>query len=99
MRVVNSLFDPVGLLSPVTALLKINMKLTKGYKWDQPLPPEIAAIWVKILSSLKRLDVKFPRAVIGGNCTSVTLVGFADASINAYAAVVYVRYEREKGIF
>ena len=66
LRVTNSLFDPVGLLSPVTALLKINMKLTKGYKWDQPLPPEIAAIWVKILSSLKKLDVKFPRAVVGG---------------------------------
>ena len=99
LRVVNSLFDPIGLLSPVTALLKIHMKLTKGFKWDQSLPQEISTIWVKILGSLKKLDVKFPRAVVGDSCSSVTLVGFCDASINAYAAVIYTRYQVKEGIF
>ena len=77
------------------------MKLTKGYKWDQEIEEEAAVTWKKILSSLVQLDVSFPRSIcpIEEDVKSIYLVGFADASIKAYAAVLYVRYEDSKGEF
>ena len=101
LRVVNSLFDPLGLLAPVTAMLKINMKLTKGFAWDQPLSKEIGEIWVNILTQLATIEVQFPRTINphGYEVKKTTLVGFCDASIDAYAAVIYIVHESNDGDF
>ena len=100
LRVVNSLFDPLGLLAPFSVKLKISMKSVRGLGWDEPLPADVAEVWVKTLQSLAKLDTKFRRSIHPGICpyTSVSLCGFCDGSLEAFAAVIYTRVE-EAGLF
>ncbi|XP_011706155.1 PREDICTED: uncharacterized protein LOC105461353, partial [Wasmannia auropunctata] len=41
--------------------------------------------------------IKIPRSVVGKDCTSLQLHAFADASLNAYGACVYIRSQSPEG--
>uniref|UniRef100_A0A8D9FEJ5 Uncharacterized protein n=2 Tax=Cacopsylla melanoneura TaxID=428564 RepID=A0A8D9FEJ5_9HEMI len=90
-----SIYDVNGFLSPVTIYLKIFMQqvwLNKGVSWDSPLPINLQKQWDKIMSEMHLLrEVQVPRYILGSNPETLDLVGFADASGAAYAAVVYLR--------
>ena len=99
LRIVNSIFDPLGILTPVTALLKIMMKDTfvvnnANLGWDQSLSEVESAKWRDMLLSLKSLTgFAVPRCVLKGcnkNGCRQMLVCFVDASLRAMCAVVYV---------
>ena len=52
LRLVNGIFDPLGLVSPVTVRLKLLMReqfvlQSKYQKWDTPLEPADKIEWIK----------------------------------------------------
>ena len=109
LRLVNGIFDPLGLVSPVTVRLKFLMReqfvmQTKYKKWDTPLEPEDRCEWIKVLKDVFELNqISIPRYCFHTPYPVVsrdgiyTLVCFADASMNGMCAAVYVRFEAASG--
>ena len=67
--------------------------------WDDPIPPEALKVWRELLKLLKSIDgVKFHRTTRPKNAAgNPEVVGYFDGSDNAYAAVVYYRWELKDG--
>ena len=92
-----SIFDPLGVLAPITAKLKSLFQLLCMDKldWDDLIPKKIEEIWNKLVASLKLLkDVRCGRFVCISNFHAgvrVELHGFSDSSKEIYSAVVYLR--------
>ncbi|KAJ8969981.1 hypothetical protein NQ317_007028 [Molorchus minor] len=88
------IFDPLGFLSPLTLFIKLLIKTLwqQNFDWDQPAPIEIIKFWNKVQNELILLnELKIPRHLFIFENVTISLIGFSDASINAYAAAVYVR--------
>ncbi|XP_065204048.1 uncharacterized protein LOC135834139 [Planococcus citri] len=92
LSTISKVFDPLGLACPVTIRGKLLFKrLWKlGISWDDPVTPEIDSLFNAYLSDLNRLS-KFviPRYVRDFDSNTETIVGFCDASEQAYCAAVY----------
>ncbi|XP_076301926.1 uncharacterized protein LOC143220071 [Lasioglossum baleicum] len=99
---VAKLFDPLGLLAPVTITAKIFLQKLWLLKlqWDDPLPAVEATDWkdwYEELPSLSQIDI--PRWIgYVQTPVSMQLHGFADASKLAYGAVLYLRTETQSSI-
>ena len=97
------LFDPLGLLTPITVKMKILMrKLWSCYprlQWDDILPIEIQRQWTKIIDDLNQSGrVVFNRSITPQQAEgSPVLVVFSDGSTEAYGAVAYVRWKLKNG--
>ena len=96
LSTVNSLFDPLGFLSPLTIEGKIILRdiTTGSVEWDEPLPQEKQAQWTAWRRSLIHLSkIRIPRCYSYesvSQATSVELHVFSDASELAIAAVTYL---------
>lgn len=91
---ISQIFDPLGLLSPVTVTAKIIIQKLWRLKisWDESIPTDLHSIWSNYKSQLAQLNhFKIPRHALSINPISVQLHGFADASESAYGASVYIR--------
>ena len=91
-----SIFDSLGILSPLTIRSKIRLQeiWKLGKKWDEPLPVEISRRLQKILDSyFEKLEVHLTRtlASLHYSESSAELNVFVDASTAAKAAVVYLQ--------
>lgn len=91
---ISKLFDPIGWLSPLIIRSKMLMQqlwlLSLG--WDDSLPPSIINKWARIREDLQSVHIfSLPRTMSHSINATVELHGFSDASIQAYAAVVYSR--------
>ncbi|XP_066153587.1 uncharacterized protein [Euwallacea fornicatus] len=91
-------FDPLGLVNPVIVKGKILMQMlwSKKMDWDTEISDKHAltqwADFTRCLSRAKQL--KIPRCIFLRKLARKTeLHGFADASLAAYGACVYVRRE------
>lgn len=94
------MFDPLGLLSPITVLAKYLMQQTWAAKieWDEVLTGNLLADWLQLRGSFERVsDIRIPRPVISSDFESLELHGFADASGVAYGACLYVRSIHSNG--
>jgi len=104
LRIVNSLYDPLGLVAPIAIRLRIAFrdlfKLNKSLDWDA----FIAAgrqqdLWIKLIKILVEAPaVTFmrcfkPAATVNGS----HLVCYFDGSDDAFAAVIYIRWMLEDG--
>ena len=104
LRVLASLFDPHGILSPVGVTAKILFqdlcKLSVG--WDEPIPDSMAATWKLWLEDLERVqNISLPRCLYDADSDkvrSVEIHAFGDASSKAYCGVLYLVYETSEGI-
>ena len=100
-----TLFDPLGLISPIGVKAKVLFQdiCTRKIDWDDPIPEEKGEEWNEWICSLNEVkSISIPRGVISdneGEITSFQLHGFGDASQKAYSAIVYLVYKTEKGIF
>ncbi|XP_037617247.1 uncharacterized protein LOC119483203 [Sebastes umbrosus] len=103
LSMVNSVFDPLGLLAPVTiqgrALLR---ELTSEQSdWDSPLPEDKSSrweAWRDSLQDLKQLHVQ--RTYTTTSLTKAVhteLCVFSDASTKAIGAVAYLKVVQEDG--
>ena len=105
LRLVNGIFDPMGLFSPVTLRLKILMKQqfvigTKYKKWDTLLDSEDRLEWIKVLKDILELNnIHIPRNCLNAPFPSTdvpgkyTLICFTDASKSGMCAAIYIRFQ------
>jgi len=91
------IFDPLGLISPLTTTVKILFQQIWLNKldWDDPLPPSTQQEWTSWQDEIKKIkDLKKDRYFFDkskGMPKRVELLAFGDASIKAYATAVYVK--------
>ena len=109
LRLVNSIYDPLGFVSPVTIKLKMLMKQQfvvrdKYKKWDTLLDESDKFEWISVLKDVEKLKkVTVPRYCLRASFSvvdekgSYTLICFTDASGSAMCAAVYVRFESVSG--
>ena len=100
-----ALFDPLGLISPVTVTAKVLFQdlCLEKLGWDDPLPKDKLLRWEKWLKGLKDMQViTTPRCMLDGlegQILKTSLHGFGDASKKAYCATVYLVCETTEGIY
>ena len=105
VSLVTRFFDPLGIMSPITVRFKLLFQLLCGSKlsWDQPLSGESLTEWNSLNHCLSLFSpVSVPRcytAGIHGGISNFSLMGFCDASLKAYAAVVYLCIQSETGCY
>lgn len=96
-----TVFDPLGLLGPVIIKAKIIMQNLWHIRadWDEPLPENIREEWQGYRKGLQLVDtIAIPRRIIGNEKLRTFQVhGFADASLKAYGACIYLRSTDEYG--
>lgn len=103
LSTVNSVYDPLGLLAPVTiqgrALLRELSSETPD--WDTPIPEDKLSRWKVWRDSLKDLrQLHVPRMYTTTSLTKAMhteLCVFSDASTKAIGAVAYLRTVQEDG--
>lgn len=97
LSTVNSLYDPLGFVAPVTVQGKalIRELTSEQCGWDDPLPPEKEQYWRAWRESLKDLEqLCIPRTYVPVSLSSTQrreICVFSDASTMAIAAVAYLR--------
>ena len=103
LRKLASVFDPMGLFSPVVITGKTLLQelWVKKYDWDDPIEDkEVRDVWNCLVLELQEIsNYKVPR-YIGHQEEDekvVNIVCFCDASKKAYAAIVYLQEERGSG--
>eukprot|EP00794_Sanderia_malayensis_P013531 gene13531-biopygen10799 len=100
-----SLFDPLGVVSPVAVTAKILSQelCVDKLDWDDPLPGSKVDLWNTWLGDLVKVQtISIPRCVYRQSESEILtcqLHGFGDASKKAYCAVVYLVYEAAEGMF
>ena len=97
-----AVFDPLCLICPLTINAKIIFQETwaRGLDWDDALPPDMEAEWLKWIEDLQNVgSLTVPRCIhpfLNANVQQLHV--FSDASEQAYAAVVYVVSQCEDGV-
>ncbi|KAK3751386.1 hypothetical protein QZH41_002579 [Actinostola sp. cb2023] len=95
------MYDPLGLVSPVTLQGKLMYRDACEEKcgWDAELPAELVTRWNKWETGLPLL-VNTPRALVkaGEPTGTIALHAFGDASGRGVAAAVYAVVEQESGV-
>ena len=103
---IQSLFDPLGLLSPVLLSAKILLRRTwengcEKLKWDDALPQELVQNMVQFFAELFELEeIEFSRSLVPQDAEVIgnpDLVIFSDGSICAFGSVAYIRWKLVKG--
>lgn len=102
LSVINSLFDPLGIASPVVIKgkmilrsMSIHLKNRQLGEWDEPLPEEHHPAWNEWCQSLSSLqNLKIPRCYTTSplaEANRTELHVFGDASVHGIAAVCYLK--------
>jgi len=98
LSVASTLYDPLGLVAPVTLIPKLVLQnaCRQKLQWDDAIVPEDAekwTDWIQNLSALSRVDIDrcVKPANIDPTTTKAELHMFSDASQVAYGAAVYLK--------
>jgi len=103
LKKVATLFDPLGFLAPYIIRAKILLQKlwVSGLDWDDTLSESLlseAENWFAELHDLDKIQVpRCIRSTIDEKMIDMSLHAFADASSEAYGAVVYTRCVYESG--
>lgn len=100
LSLIAQIYDPLGLVSPITLRAKIIMQMLWKLKieWDSSLPNHIQLLWNQYKQQLDDMPrIHIPRGVLRNSYVRLELHGFSDASQTAYGAAVYVCYTRADG--
>jgi len=95
-----TLFDPLGLVGPIILVGKLLLQNVWREKigWDSPVPPYIQLEWETYNNCLNELNsFSIPRWLGSDNGKHIEIHGFADASMKAYGACVYMRTSDKDG--
>ena len=102
LKRIAKIFDPLGLITPLTVRAKtlLQQMWLAGCDWDEPVTEaqnDQAIRWFSELPALSTVTV--PRCLRQGNDapTATTLHVFTDASEQAYCAVGYLRHKYPNG--
>ncbi|XP_076302005.1 uncharacterized protein LOC143220175 [Lasioglossum baleicum] len=100
LSAISMLFDPLGWIAPIVVTAKVLMQQLwqERCDWDDEAPSEILDKWSVFCAQLPRVnELSIPRKLASGTIVRRELHGFADASIKAYAAIVYQRSIKNDG--
>ena len=94
----SSIYDPLGLLSPVILSVKVILRELCRLKlgWDDTIPDEYRSAWLRWLEDLPKLSqLSIPRCYKPSDfeVKSSELHHFSDASESGYGSVSYLRQE------
>ena len=99
LSIVAAFYDPVGYIQPIIIKLKIFFQevCSGGYNWDDVLDEKLTKKWNLIMGNILTMDVvEIPRCYSINNVkdpyVSIELIGFSDASLEAYGCCVYFIY-------
>ena len=105
VSITGKFFDPFGFVSPVVIQFKIFFQdiCQAKLEWDQPLTGKLMKKWKSLVASLREAQpISIPRYYLTGipdKVQAYSLCGYCDASVSAYAAVVYLMIETDSGCF
>lgn len=93
--IISPIFDPQGLLSPLTLLgcniIQDSYRIGGDLGWDNPLPSHLAQQAVSFKNSLSLLaNLALPRCLIKSGFDPKFIAAFSDGSDKGYATVVYL---------
>ena len=96
LSILSSMFDPLGMISPILVVGKIILQDVTRLKldWDDPVPSEIASRWVDWLNTLDGVkSFNIPRCVKPSSFDGahLELHHFSDASEKAYGVCSFLR--------
>jgi len=97
LSMLNSIFDPMGFLTPITLRAKLILQgLCKlGLSWDDEIPAEVAKQWDEFLIDVTSLSAfsidRCYKPPNFGNVKHISLHHFCDASESGIAAVSYIK--------
>ena len=104
LRTTAQLYDPLGIISPVTVLLKLMFQdvCKAGFGWDEPLPKNIIDRWEEVICDLRsvgtiEINHHVFKNISNSEIQSLELHGFGDGSSVAFAAAVCLRTELKLG--
>ena len=104
LSTLGAVFDPLGLISPITVVAKMMFQeLCVGkYGWDDTLPKDKSCLWESWLRDLSVVShISLPRFVFEGKEDKVirtSLHGFGDASLKGYCAMIFIERETTGGV-
>ena len=92
------LYDPTGLLGPITFTIKIIMQdiWATNIGWDEVVPNNIAKRWVRFQSELPEINDLMINRCINFTASSI-IIGFSDGSDRGYGSALYVRSKDTAG--
>lgn len=104
ISLIGKFYDPIGILSPIVVKFKIFMQALceSRIEWDETLPESLLSQWKKLVDGLMESQtMTIPRCYLDGvqEIVSYKLCGYCDASLSAYAAVVYLLIETGSGSY
>ncbi|XP_053698991.1 uncharacterized protein LOC128745961 [Sabethes cyaneus] len=94
LSVIARMYDPLGLVAPVIVIGKLLMHKTwkEEIDWDDVITGELKQDVDNYLKAISGVNtIRIPRRVVRSNATVVELHGFADASMYAYGACIFIR--------
>lgn len=96
LSVIAQCFDPLGLVNPVIVKGKIIMQTLwcKKLDWDTPIAEKIVLNeWNNFIDCIPLLkNLRIPRNIfLNKHIIKIEMHGFADASLAAYGACIYIR--------
>jgi len=102
LSTIYSIYDPLGLLAPVTVAAKIILRKVWATKppldWDDQLPVEIQKEWDIFRESLNGIGkLSFKRSMKPVNGELPVLILFSDGSKEAYGVTAYIRWKTDQG--
>ena len=105
LSTIATLFDPQGIISPISIMAKVFFQglCKEKLDWDDPIPENKCIEWSAWLDDLQKVSsITLPRWFYNdseGEIRRCEIHGFGDASSKAYCAVVYLVYETENGVY
>ena len=102
LRLVSSLFDPLGFLTPFIVVAKILLQMLwrEDLGWDDEISGAPLDLWRRWLLCSKDIpSFEVPRCYLGGRepRSEIQLHLFCDASESAYGTVAYLRFTLKTG--
>ncbi|XP_072389582.1 uncharacterized protein [Diabrotica undecimpunctata] len=95
LSMIAQIFDPQGLINPVTVVAKLIMQKIwiSKISWNDTIDADTLHEWLSFISSLSHFkDLSTPRCLfLSQEITGVEIDSFSDASLKAYGACIYLR--------
>ena len=102
LRVMAKLFDPLGIVSQVFIKNKILFQKLAKKNWDEPVKEIVRKDWVKWVDDLSAVKfITLPRCYFKGQIKILnsTQHVFTNASVLAFAAVIYLVIQTQSNTF